>query len=39
MTRKLASLALALSIFAGTSVAHADTFAVHGVWGTQYSIM
>jgi len=37
MTRTLASLAIALSFFAGATVAHADSFAVHGYQGTNYS--
>ena len=36
MTRTLASLAIALTFVAGASVAHADSFAVHGYQGTQY---
>ena len=37
MTRALASLAIALTFVAGASVAHADSFAVHGYQGTNYS--
>ena len=37
MTRTLASLVLALTFVAGASVAHADSFAVHGYQGTLYS--
>jgi hypothetical protein len=37
MTRTLASLVLALTFVAGASVAHADSFAVHGYQGTVYS--
>ena len=36
MTRTLASLAIALTFVAGASVAHADTFPVHGYLGTVY---
>jgi len=36
MTRTLASLAIALTFVAGASVAHANSFAVHGYQGTQY---
>ena len=36
MTRTLASLAIALTFIAGASVAHANSFAVHGYQGTQY---
>jgi hypothetical protein len=36
MTRTLASLAIALTFVAGATVAHADSFAVHGYQGTVY---
>lgn len=36
MTCTLASLAIAVSLVTGASVAHADTFAIHGYQGTNY---
>ncbi len=36
ITLKSLTLANALTFVAGASVAHADTFAVHGYQGTQY---
>ncbi len=36
MTRTLATVAIALSLVAGASVAQANSFAVHGYQGTVY---